>query len=48
MAHEWEPAFMVLPVREPDLVAKSFMREPLAVALPASHPLSRKREVELS
>jgi DNA-binding transcriptional LysR family regulator len=48
MAHEWEAALMVLPVREAELVSEPLMREPLAAALPVSHPLSRKREVELS
>jgi len=48
LAHEWEAAFMVLPIRESELIAEPLMREPLAAALPVSHPLTRKRELELS
>jgi DNA-binding transcriptional LysR family regulator len=47
-AHEWEAALMPLPVREKELVAEALFREPLASALPASHSLAKKREIELS
>lgn len=47
-AHEWEAAFMVVPVREADLVVVPLFREPLAAAIPATHPLTKKRELELS
>lgn len=47
LAHECEAAMMVLPVRESELVAEASLREPLAVGLPASHPLTKKREVHI-
>lgn len=47
LAHECEAAMMVLPVRESELIAEPSLREPLAVALPASHSLTKKREFQI-
>lgn len=48
VAHEWEAAFILLPLHEPELIVEPLLREPLAAALPTSHPFARKRELELS
>jgi DNA-binding transcriptional LysR family regulator len=48
VTHEWEAALMLLPVREPELAAESLFREPLSAAVPASHPLAKKRELDVT
>jgi len=48
LAHEWEAAFVLLPLHEAELVAEPLLREPLAAAVPASHPLARRRELALT
>lgn len=48
LRHEWEAAFMVLPVEEPDLIAEPLLREPLAAALPNGHRLANKNELTVS
>jgi len=47
LRHECDAAFMVLPVQEQDLLCEAILREPLAVALPASHTLTQKREIHV-
>ncbi|WP_135228372.1 LysR family transcriptional regulator [Deinococcus fonticola] len=39
---------MLLPVRDPGLAARALWRQPLVAALPAQHPLSRKRKLKIS
>ncbi|MFC3861524.1 LysR family transcriptional regulator [Deinococcus antarcticus] len=55
-AHEQEAALrgdlidvglMLLPVRDPSLASRSLWRQPLVVALPAQHPLARKRKLKI-
>lgn len=48
LTHEFEAALMLLPVDEPELIAEPLFREPLAAALPASHPLASHSEVSVS
>lgn len=39
---------MLLPVRDPNLDARALWRQPLVAALPAEHPLTRKRKLKIS
>lgn len=56
-AHEQETALrgeqidvglMLLPVRHPGLDSRALWRQPLVAALPAEHPLARKRKLKIS
>lgn len=39
---------MLLPVRDPSLDSRPLWRQPLVAALPAEHPLARKRKLKIS
>ncbi|PTA66845.1 LysR substrate-binding domain-containing protein [Deinococcus arcticus] len=39
---------MLLPVRDPGLESRALWRQPLVAALPAAHPLARKRRLKIS
>ncbi len=39
---------MLLPVRDPNLDSRALWRQPLVAALPAAHPLARKRKLKIS
>ena len=46
--HEWEGALMLLPLRESELTGELLFREPLAAAIPMSHPLAKKHELTVT
>jgi LysR family hydrogen peroxide-inducible transcriptional activator len=45
-AGDLDLAIVSLPLRAPDLICAEILREPLLVALPPGHPLSRQKEVD--
>lgn len=44
---ELDLAILALPIRHPEIVCSELFREPLAAALPPSHPLSSRASVEI-
>jgi DNA-binding transcriptional LysR family regulator len=47
LSHEWHAGLLTLPISERELVVRPLFREPVAVALPVSHPLAKQAQVEL-
>ncbi len=47
LSHEWHVGLVVLPVIEDELTVTPLLREPVAIALPESHPLARRRQIGL-
>src|SRR5882757_5823282 len=47
LSHEWHAGLLTLPISEHGLVIRPLLREPVAVALPVSHPLAKQVQVEL-
>ena len=47
LSHEWQAGLVILPIVENELTVTPLLQEAIAVALPESHPLARKRQVGL-
>lgn len=48
LSHEWHAGFVILPVIERDLAITPLLREPLALAIPRTHPLAKIQKIGLA